>query len=58
MPLSRRQLLVATAATVSAPIRVSAQTARAPQVGKDYMVLKKPVPTDSGAKVEVLEFFQ
>lgn len=58
MPLSRRQLLVATAATVSVPIRVYAQTARAPQVGKDYMVLKKPVPTDSGAKVEVLEFFQ
>src|SRR4029434_8595960 len=57
-PLSRRKLLVATAATVSVPIRVSAQTARAPQVGKDYMVLKKPAPTDSRAKVEVLEFFQ
>ena len=58
MPLSRRQLLVATAASVAAPIRAQTQTPRAPQVGKDYMVLKKPVPTDSGAKVEVLEFFQ
>ena len=58
MPLSRRQLLVATAASVAAPMRAQAQAPRAPQVGKDYMVLKKPVPTDSGAKVEVLEFFQ
>jgi len=58
MPLSRRQLLVATAASVAAPIQAQTQTPRAPQVGKDYMVLKKPVPTDSGAKVEVLEFFQ
>ena len=58
MPLSRRHLLVATVASVAAPIRAQTQTPRAPQVGKDYMVLKKPVPTDSGAKVEVLEFFQ
>ena len=58
MPLSRRHLLFATVAFVAAPIRAQTQTPRAPQVGKDYMVLKKPVPTDSGAKVEVLEFFQ
>ncbi|HTN48054.1 MAG TPA: thiol:disulfide interchange protein DsbA/DsbL [Burkholderiaceae bacterium] len=58
MPLSRRLLLLASAATAATPMLVHAQTQRAPQSGKDFLVLKKPVPTDSGDKVEVLEFFQ
>ena len=57
MPLSRRLLLIASAAAAVTPALAQAQ-ARAPQVGKDYAVLKKPVPTDSADKVEVLEFFQ
>ena len=57
MPLSRRLLLIASAVAASTPAWARAQ-ARAPQVGKDYAVLKKPVPTDSANKVEVLEFFQ
>jgi protein dithiol oxidoreductase (disulfide-forming) len=59
MPLSRRTLLIATAATASAPLLAHAQpAARAPQELKDYTVLKTPVPVESGGKVEVLEFFQ
>jgi thiol:disulfide interchange protein DsbA len=57
MPLSRRLLLIASAAAAATPALAYAQ-GRAPQVGKDYVVLKKPVPTDSAGKVEVLEFFQ
>lgn len=59
MLMSRRLLLIATAAvaTLATPL-VHAQTARAPQEGKDYTVLKTPVPTENAAKVEVLEFFQ
>ncbi len=59
MSLSRRTLLIATAATASAPLLAHAQpAARAPQELKDYTVLKTPVPVESGGKVEVLEFFQ
>jgi thiol:disulfide interchange protein DsbA len=57
MPLSRRLLLIASAAVAATPALACAQ-GRAPQVGKDYVVLKKPVPTESAGKVEVLEFFQ
>jgi thiol:disulfide interchange protein DsbA len=31
--------------------------AQAQQAGKDYELLKTPQPTDTGAKIEVLEFF-
>ena len=56
MPLHRRLLLIALAA---APVLAHAQAApRVPQEGKDYMLLKTPVPVESGGKIEVLEFFQ
>ena len=55
---SRRLLLIASAVLTAAPLLVHAQAARAPQEGKDYTVLKAPVPTENAAKVEVLEFFQ
>jgi thiol:disulfide interchange protein DsbA len=59
MSLSRRHLLIASAATAAAPLLAQAQTAaRAPQELKDYVRLKNPVAPESGAKVEVLEFFQ
>jgi thiol:disulfide interchange protein DsbA len=59
MPLSRRSLLIVSVATAAAPLLAHAQpAARAPQEVKDYTVLKTPVPVESGAKIEVLEFFQ
>ena len=59
MPLSRRSLLIASVATATPPLLARAQpAARAPQELKDYTVLKTPVPVESGAKIEVLEFFQ
>ncbi len=59
MPLSRRLLLIASAATAAAPLLAHAQAApRVPQDGKDYATLKTPVPVESGGKIEVLEFFQ
>jgi thiol:disulfide interchange protein DsbA len=59
MPLSRRLLLIASAATAAAPLLAHAQAApRVPQDGKDYVTLKTPVPVESGGKIEVLEFFQ
>ena len=59
MPLSRRSLLIASVATAAPPLLARAQpAARAPQELKDYTVLKTPVPVESGAKIEVLEFFQ
>ena len=59
MSLYRRLLLIAIAAGAVAPMLAHAQaTSRAPQEGKDYAVLKTPVPVESGGKVEVLEFFQ
>jgi thiol:disulfide interchange protein DsbA len=59
MPLSRRSLLIASVATATPPLLARAQpAARAPQELKDFTVLKTPVPVESGAKIEVLEFFQ
>jgi thiol:disulfide interchange protein DsbA len=59
MPLSRRSLLIVSVATAATPLLAHAQpAARAPQELKDYTVLKTPVPVESGAKIEVLEFFQ
>jgi protein dithiol oxidoreductase (disulfide-forming) len=59
MSITRRLLLIASAALTAAPLLVHAQAApRAPQEQKDYVRLKNPIPTESGAKIEVLEFFQ
>lgn len=59
MPLSRRSLLIVSVATAATPLLAHAQpAARAPQELKDYTALKTPVPVESGAKIEVLEFFQ
>jgi thiol:disulfide interchange protein DsbA len=58
MQLARRFFLAAFALAAAAPALVSAQAPRAPQEGKDFTVLKTPVPVESGAKIEVLEFFQ
>jgi thiol:disulfide interchange protein DsbA len=59
MPLSRRSLLIVSVATAATPLLAHAQpAARAPQELKDFTVLKTPVPVESGAKIEVLEFFQ
>jgi thiol:disulfide interchange protein DsbA len=60
MLLSRRLLLTAAAAACATPLLAQAQSAapRAPQELKDFVVLKTPVPTESGGKIEVLEFFQ
>ena len=55
MSLSRRQLLIAAALT---PAVVHAQAGRAPQENKDYTLLRPAQPTESGNKIEVLEFFQ
>jgi thiol:disulfide interchange protein DsbA len=57
MQLARRLFVFAFALTAAAPVLVSAQ-GRAPQEGKDYTVLKSPIPVESGGKIEVLEFFQ
>jgi len=59
MSLSRRHLLIVSAATAAAPLLAHAQPAvRTPQEPKDYVRLKNPIPVESGAKIEVLEFFQ
>ena len=54
MTLNRRQLVIAAAVT---PLAVHAQ-ARPPQAGQQYQVLKVPQPTESGNKIEVIDFFQ
>jgi len=54
MPSTRRALLAAMlAATLVTSINAAAQLTR----GKDYRVMDLPQPTDSGRKVEVIEFF-
>lgn len=58
MLMSRRLLIATAALALATPMLVNAQAPRAPQEGKDYTVLKTPVPTENPAKVEVLEFFQ
>lgn len=52
-----RRLFVAAAAAV-VPAAALAQTRGQPDEGIDYQLVKPPQPTDSGAKIEVLEFFQ
>lgn len=53
LSLSRRQLLIAAAV---APCVAYAQ--RAPQELKDFAPVRPPQPTETGNKIEVLEFFQ
>lgn len=55
---ARRALLAAGAAAAVLPLRGQAQAGRAPTEGTEFRVLSPAQPTDSGAKVEVLEFFQ
>lgn len=56
MPLQRRQLALALAATTLAP--GSAWSQSLPDEGIDYLTLKSPLPTRSPGKIEVLEFFR
>ncbi|MDB5802830.1 MAG: dsbA [Betaproteobacteria bacterium] len=63
MPLNRRQFLgtlgaatAAGAATLPALTPAYAQAA-APVADKDYRAVTPPQPTDTGAKIEVIEFF-
>jgi protein dithiol oxidoreductase (disulfide-forming) len=55
MPFTRRHLLIAAAL---APTLAHAQAARAPQEMKDYAPVRPAQPTETGNKIEVLEFFQ
>ena len=55
MDLQRRTL---TAAVALAPVLPRAALAQTPTAGTDYREVKPSVSTDSGSKVEVLEFFQ
>jgi thiol:disulfide interchange protein DsbA len=51
----RRQLVLAAAAL---PALALAQTGTAPVEGTQYLPVRPPQPTESGGRVEVLEFFQ
>jgi len=55
MKLSARLRHVALLVMLVAAASVSAQ--QAPVVGRDYTLVNPPQPTDSGKKVEVVEFF-
>ena len=55
MKLHRRTL---TAAAVLAPVLPRAAWAQTPVAGTDFREVKPAAPVDSGAKIEVLEFFQ
>lgn len=55
MSLSRRQLLIAAALT---PAVAHAQAGRQPQESKDYTLVRPAQPTETGNRIEVLEFFQ
>ena len=56
MHFSRRRLVLATALLPALPL-AHAQT-KAPVAGKDFRDVQPPQPVDSGAKIEVIEFFQ
>ena len=54
MPTTRRRLVLATAALPAA----SLAQPKGPTAGVQYREVKPPQPTDTGNKIEVLEFFQ
>ena len=60
MTFNRRQILIAAAATAvpALPLAAYGQAKGEPQAGSDYLVLKTPQAVETGAKVEVLDFFQ
>ncbi|MFN7570601.1 MAG: thiol:disulfide interchange protein DsbA/DsbL [Betaproteobacteria bacterium] len=51
----RRQIVIAAAAL---PVAALAQPKGEPVEGQQYQLVRPPQPTESGGKVEVLEFFQ
>ena len=55
MFIKRRQLVVAVAAL---PAVALAQSQRPSQESKDFRTVTPPQPSESGNKIEVLEFFQ
>ena len=56
MQLTTLFLRILTAASLTLCLVTTVQAAQ-PVAGKEYLVVKPPQPTDSGNKVEVLEFF-
>ncbi len=56
MPLTRRHLLLA--ATLAPAASVALAQPKAPVPGKDFREVSPPQPVESGARIEVLEFFQ
>ena len=54
----RRDLLIGLCYASLAPRAARAQGPAAPEAGVDYMVLDNPQPSESGDKIEVVEFFQ
>ena len=57
MRLTAMFLRALTAAGLALCLTAPAQAAQPPVAGKEYLIVKPPQPTDSGNKVEVLEFF-
>ena len=60
--MQRREFSISTAALASLALTSAASTGalaqgQAPREGTDYLLLDRPAPTDSGAKIEVVEFF-
>jgi thiol:disulfide interchange protein DsbA len=53
-----QQRRILSAAVALAPLLPRLAHAQGPVTGTDFREVKPPVPTDSGTKVEVLEFFQ
>jgi len=57
MRLTAMFVRVLAAAGLALYLIAPAQAAQQPVAGKEYLIVKPPQPTDSGNKVEVLEFF-
>ena len=57
MRLTAMFLRALAAASLALCLTAPAQAAQPPVAGKEYLIVKPPQPTDSGNKVEVLEFF-
>ncbi len=57
MRLTALFLRMLAAAGLALCLTAPVQASQSPVAGKEYLVVKPPQPTDSGNKVEVLEFF-
>jgi thiol:disulfide interchange protein DsbA len=55
--LARRLLPVAAAFVAALSMTAAAQSSGAIEEGREYVRLKNPQPTESGKKIEVIEFF-